>query len=99
MANRIAKVLEDANIKLGAVATDILGVSGRLMIRAMIGGPEDLADLGWPGPRQAEEEGHRAGRIPGGIGHRSPSLPAQAPVEQLEAIEGLICASKAASSA
>jgi transposase len=45
VANRIAKVLEDANIKLGAVATDILGVSGRLMIRALIGGQDDPASL------------------------------------------------------
>jgi transposase len=47
-ANRIHKVLEDANIKLGAVATDILGVSGRDMLRAMVAGeqdPERLADL------------------------------------------------------
>jgi transposase len=43
VANRIAKVLEDANIKLGAVATDILGVSGRLMIEALIGGQDDPA--------------------------------------------------------
>ena len=33
MANRLHKVLEDANIKLASVATDILGVSGRAMIR------------------------------------------------------------------
>jgi transposase len=45
VANRIAKVLEDANIKLGAVATDILGVSGRLMIEALIGGQEDPAAM------------------------------------------------------
>ncbi len=48
VANRIQKVLEDANIKLAAVATDVLGVSGRAMIRALIAGqddPEDLADL------------------------------------------------------
>jgi transposase len=45
VTNRIAKVLEDANIKLGAVATDILGVSGRLMIEAMICGQEDPATL------------------------------------------------------
>ncbi len=48
LANRIHKVLEDANIKLGAVATDILGKSGRAMIRALIRGerdPEKLADL------------------------------------------------------
>ena len=45
VTNRIAKVLEDANIKLGAVATDILGVSGRLMIQAMICGQEDPTTL------------------------------------------------------
>jgi transposase len=47
-ANRIQKVLEDANIKLGSVASDVLGVSGRAMIRALIEGqddPERLADL------------------------------------------------------
>ena len=45
--NRIAKVLEDANIKLGSVASDILGVTGRKIIRALIAGeqrPEWLAD-------------------------------------------------------
>jgi transposase len=48
VANRIHKVLEDANIKLGAVATDVLGVSGRAMIGALIAGcedPEELAEL------------------------------------------------------
>jgi hypothetical protein len=48
ISNRIHKTLEDANIKLGSVATDILGVSGREMIRALIGGQEDpnqLAEL------------------------------------------------------
>jgi transposase len=47
-ANRIQKVLEGANIKLGSVATDILGVSGRLMIRQLIDGeanPEAIAQL------------------------------------------------------
>ena len=48
MANRIEKVLEDANIKLTAVASDVLGASGRDMIAALIAGgedPERLADL------------------------------------------------------
>jgi transposase len=47
VANRIQKVLEDANIKLASVATDVLGVSGRDMIEALIAGetgPEQLAD-------------------------------------------------------
>jgi transposase len=48
VANRLQQVLEDANIKLGTVATDILGASGRDMLRAMTAGeqdPEALADL------------------------------------------------------
>src|SRR5438132_2279766 len=36
IANRIQKVLEDANIKLASVATDALGASGRAMLKAMI---------------------------------------------------------------
>jgi len=46
--NRVHKVLEDANIKLASVATDILGVSGRAMLEALMEGQEDpvkLADL------------------------------------------------------
>src|SRR5207253_3422857 len=34
--NRLLKLLESANIKLASVATDVFGVSGRLMLRAMI---------------------------------------------------------------
>jgi transposase len=48
VANRLQKVLEDANIKLASVATDILGLSGRLMLEALIAGQDDpaaLADL------------------------------------------------------
>jgi transposase len=45
IANRIQKVLEDANIKLASVATDALGASGRQMIQAIIGGQEDSAVL------------------------------------------------------
>jgi transposase len=37
-ANRLHKVLQDAGIKLASVATDILGVSGRAMLEALIGG-------------------------------------------------------------
>lgn len=47
-ANRVQKVLEDANIKLGSVASDVLGVSGRAMLDAIIAGQDDpavLADL------------------------------------------------------
>jgi transposase len=47
LANRLQKVLEDANIKLGSVASDVLGKSGRAMLEAMIAGEENgevLAD-------------------------------------------------------
>jgi transposase len=44
-ANRLQKVLEDANIKLASVASDPLGVSGRAMIRALIAGRSDPAEL------------------------------------------------------
>ncbi len=48
VANRVQKVLEDANIKLGSVASNALGKSGRDMIEALIRGefdPVKLADL------------------------------------------------------
>lgn len=43
--NRILKVLEDANIKLKTVMSDVMGVSGREMLRAIIGGETDPAAL------------------------------------------------------
>jgi transposase len=39
--NRVQKLLEGANIKLASVATDVLGVSGRLMLEALIEGNVD----------------------------------------------------------
>lgn len=39
--NRVQKVLEDANVKLSSVATNVLGVSGRQMLEAMVAGKED----------------------------------------------------------
>jgi len=47
-ANRLHKALEDTGIKLDCVASDILGVSGRAMLDALVSGttdPEILADL------------------------------------------------------
>jgi transposase len=45
---RIQKVLEDANLKLGSVLSDLLGQSGRAMLKAIIAGEDDpvrLAEL------------------------------------------------------
>jgi transposase len=44
-ANRLHKVLEDTGIKLASVATDILGVSGRAMLEALVRGTTDPAGL------------------------------------------------------
>ena len=46
--NRLLKLLETANIKLSSVATDVFGMSGRLMLRALIEGkasPQEMAAL------------------------------------------------------
>jgi transposase len=46
--NRIQKVLEDANIKLASVVSNVFGVSGRAMLEALMRGevsPEETADL------------------------------------------------------
>ena len=45
IANRIQKVLEDANIKLASVATDALGASGRAMLEAIVAGQQDSEQL------------------------------------------------------
>jgi transposase len=90
VANRIQKVLEDANIKLASVASDVLGVSGRAMIRAIIGGrtdPGELAELAKRRLRgkipQLKEALH--GRV---TDHHRFLL--QALMDQLEFLEGLI---------
>ena len=42
---RLEKLLEDAGIKLSAVASDITGVSGRAMLEALVAGERDPAAL------------------------------------------------------
>ncbi|HEY3080232.1 MAG TPA: IS110 family transposase [Chloroflexota bacterium] len=42
---RLQKVLEDANIKLSGVATDVMGVSGRAMLAALLAGTADPAAM------------------------------------------------------
>ena len=42
---RLQKTLEEANIKLDSVITDIIGISGRAMIEALIAGENDPAKL------------------------------------------------------
>jgi transposase len=41
ISSRIQKVLEDANVKLASVATNVLGKSGRAMLEDIISGEDD----------------------------------------------------------
>jgi len=46
--NRLLKLLETANIKLSSIASDVFGVSGMLMLRALVAGaapPPEIAQL------------------------------------------------------
>lgn len=45
VANRIQKLLESANIKLGQVATNTMGLSGRLMLKALTDGETDAGKM------------------------------------------------------
>jgi transposase len=45
LANRIQKLIESANIKLGPVASDALGVRGKWMLRALANGETDAEKL------------------------------------------------------
>ena len=95
VANRIQKVLEDANIKLGDVASDVLGVSGRAMIRAIIDGqddPERLAELAKRSLRGKIPELKRA--LAGRVTEHHRFLLGLL-LDQVEALEGLIARSEA----
>jgi transposase len=90
VANRIQKVLEDANIKLGDVASDVLGVSGRAMIGAIIDGQEDptrLAERAKGSLRGKIPELKRALRGRATDHHR---FLLRALMDQIEALEGLV---------
>ena len=68
--NRVQKVLEDANIKLSSVVSDVMGVSARAMLDAMVNGdddPESLAQLakGRMRPKISELEQALNGRVAG----------------------------------
>jgi transposase len=88
--NRIQKVLEDANIKLASVASDVMG---RLRT-----GHDSTIDRRGDRPPQARRPGaapiaredSRAGESPGGEANRSSSLPDEAAVERTGAAEEVI---------
>jgi len=58
LVNRVQKVLESANIKLTSVASDVMGVSGRAMLEAIIEGqasPAEMAELAQKRMREKRE--------------------------------------------
>lgn len=66
--NRVQKVLEDANVKLGNVLSDVFGVSGQLMLDALLQGKAGPAEMAQFAQRRAKKkipeiiaalEGHR----------------------------------------
>ena len=63
VANRITKLIESATIKLGQVASEVLGLSGRLMLRALAAGAtnaETLAELAQGKLKRKKSELRRA---------------------------------------
>lgn len=79
--NRIQKVLEDANVKLGNVLADVFGVSGQLMLEALLKGEAKPAEIAavCQRPRAAEDP-----RDPAGVGRASDerSSPADDPLQR-----------------
>jgi len=59
VVNRVQKVLESANLKLGSVASNVMGVSGRAMLEAIIAGqatPAQMAELSKGRMREKREQ-------------------------------------------
>jgi transposase len=59
LVNRVQKALESANIKLASVATDVMGMSGRAMLEAIIVGkasPQEMAELAKGRLREKREQ-------------------------------------------
>jgi transposase len=67
--NRVAKILEDANVKLGSVLSDLFGVSGQLMLEALLGRQSGAGGGGWVCQRGGEKEDSAVDRGFGSASH------------------------------
>lgn len=86
--NQIEQVLEQAQIKLTSVVSDVLGVSGRRMLQGLIAGDRQaaqLAELGHPNLRASREE--LADALSGNV-TAAQRLVLRLYVEQIEKLEG-----------
>jgi transposase len=93
-ANRVQKLLESANLKLRLVATDILGASGRAILRALVAGERDgavLAELAKGTLRQ--KRARLAEALTGRFTDHHATLLGEllAPLEYLEAAMARLC--------
>jgi transposase len=89
-AQRVHKVLEDAGIRLGSVASQVLGASGRAMLRALVAGerdPDVLAELAVGKLRKKIPELRKAMRGRFGEHH---ALLVRLALEHIEHLEGAI---------
>src|SRR3954452_476191 len=72
--NRTLKLLETANIKLASVASEVFGVSGMAMLRALVEGEAAPAEMAEAGAGQAAPQAGAADAGPGGPPDRAPPL-------------------------
>jgi transposase len=88
--NRVHKILEDANIKLSSVASDIMGVTGRQIIYALIGGQTDPALLAELAKGKLQSKKVELTRALEGKVTEHVRFMLRLHMEQLKATEGLI---------
>jgi transposase len=95
--NRLLKTLEGAGLKLGAVVSDITGVSARAMLEAILGGRTDpavLAELARGRPRSKRDELEQALAVIPNAHHRFLIAEHLAMLDELDAViarlDGLI---------
>jgi transposase len=90
VANRVQKVLEDANIKLGSVASDVLGTSGRAMLEAIIAGQRDGAVLANLALGRMKSKKHALGRALTGRVTEHHRFMLRLHLDQLDQLEKLV---------
>ena len=88
--NRLQKVLEGANIKLGSVVSDINGVSARQMLMSMIQGNEDVDRLVLFAKRKMKEKTDDLKRSLKGLMGRQQRMILSRMMEHINYLDGLI---------
>ncbi|MCB9716383.1 MAG: hypothetical protein H6712_21150 [Myxococcales bacterium] len=93
-AQRIDKLLQGANIKMRSVLSEVLGKSGKAILRAMVEGendPDKLANLA----RFGEKEEGRARRSTRWLRRRSPPSSLRQHLDAAEHMQGMVDAIEA----